>query len=193
LKKKQTSIHHKQEIIHALTDIIEMIDPYTRDHGKNVAHYATLLAKSLGLPAEHVETIYYGALFHDIGKIGVPIAIIRKKGPLTKHEHNLIKKHPEKSIKILSHFSDFKDIIPMVRHHHEMFMGSGYPDGLVGKKIPLESRILSIADVYDAITSNRSYHRAHGSKYAINYIIKNTPQQFDPDLVKVFVTLEKKL
>lgn len=189
--KAKRPCRHEQEIIRALNTIIQLIDPYERDHGKQVARYAVRLAKALKLPQATIKKIHLGALLHDIGKVGIPLTIIRKKGPLTKHEYNLMKKHPENSALILSKFGTLKKLIHMVRHHHEHFDGSGYPDGLVGKKIPIEARILSIADVYDAITSTRYYHHAHGGKYAIAYILENTPQQFDPELVKTFVRIEK--
>jgi HD-GYP domain-containing protein (c-di-GMP phosphodiesterase class II) len=191
--KKKSTCHHKKEIINTLTTITSMIDPHLYEHGKNVARYAVLLGKALGLSPIQLDTLYLGALFHDIGKLGIPFSIIHKKGPLTKQEYTIVKKHPENSIKVLSIVRDFQAIIPMVRHHHELFGGGGYPDGLAGRKILLEARILAIADAYDAITTTRGYRRAHGRKYAINTILKNTPQQFDPELVEVFVAFEKKL
>lgn len=191
MKKKKTCKHEK-EIIKALNLILQLLDPYASNHGNNVAQYAVCLAKAIRLPHTVIQNIYLAALLHDIGKIGIPLTITRKKGALTKREYNIMKKHPEYSAQVLSSFSHFKQLIPIVRHHHEQFGGGGYPDNLVGEKIPLEARIIAIADVYDAITSTRSYHHAHGRKYALDYIIKNAPQHFDPALVKVFVKLQSK-
>lgn len=184
---------NSQEIINALTNIIEILDPSTCSHSKRVANYAVLLGKALKLSSKQLKDIYYAALLHDLGKIGTPISIIQKQGPLTKREYNIIKMHPENGAIILRNFSDFKDIVPIVRHHHEMFGGGGYPDGLVGNQITLSARILSIVDVYDALTSKRSYHKARSSKFAVNYILKNTPSQFDPKLVNILVKILVKI
>jgi len=183
----------RYESINGMISVIEALDSYTRNHSKNVANYALLLAEELSLPPQIIEHVYYGALFHDIGKIGIPISIIHKQSKLTDSEYNIIKHHPEKGALILSNFSIFSDIIPIVLHHHEHFDGSGYPDGLKAEKIPLGARLVAIVDAYDALTTNRSYHKAQHGGEAIEIIKKSSPDQFDPDLVKAFVEVEKHL
>lgn len=184
---------YKHETINAISAVIEALDTYTRDHSRNVANYALLLAEELHLSPAEIETIYYGALFHDIGKIGISLSILRKKGPLSDEEYEIIKEHPAKGVAILSHVTDFKEYLPIIMHHHEMFKGGGYPDGLIGEQIPFGARLVAVVDAYDAITTNRAYRKAQGCKTAIDVIVKNTPQQFDPKIVEAFVNVEKNL
>lgn len=183
----------RYEEINGMISVIESLDEYTRDHCKNTANYALLLAEQLDLPPHIVEHIYYGALFHDMGKIGIPLSILRKESALTHDEYGVIKTHPEKGARILSNFTTFKDIIPIVLHHHEKFDGSGYPDKLKGEDIPYGARLIAVVDAYDALTTNRSYRRARPGQKAIDVIQENTPHQFDPVIVKAFVKLEKSL
>jgi len=184
---------YKHEAINAISAVIEALDTYTRDHSRNVANYSLLLAEELHLTPKQIETVYYGALFHDIGKIGISLSILRKKGPLSDDEYEIMKEHPVKGSAILSHIADFKEYLPIILHHHEMFQGGGYPDGLTGEQIPFGARLVSIVDAYDAITTNRAYRKAQGCKTAIDVIIKNAPKQFDPKIVEAFVRVEKNL
>jgi len=183
----------KYEAINGMIAVIEALDEYTRDHSKNTANYALLLAESMELPAQQIQDIYYGALFHDIGKIGIPIEILRKQASLTDQEYEIIKQHPVKGDAILKHFADFEPIAQFVRHHHERYGGGGYPDGLKGDDIPFGARLICVVDAYDALTTNRSYRKAQGGKTAIEEIKDNTPEQFDPEIVKVFAKIEKNL
>jgi putative nucleotidyltransferase with HDIG domain len=183
----------KYEAINGMIAVIEALDEYTRDHSKNTANYALLLAEAMELPASQVQDIYYGALFHDVGKIGIPIEILRKQESLTDEEYEIIKQHPVKGNEILKHFADFEPIAQFVRHHHERFGGGGYPDGLKGDDIPLGARLICVVDAYDALTTNRSYRKAQGGKTAIEEIKDHTPEQFDPEIVKVFEKVEKNL
>ncbi len=184
---------HYYEVTRGMIAIIESLDPYLRDHSKNVANYSLLLTKELHVAPSDAETIYYAALFHDIGKVGIPLALLQKPGALTTEEFDIIKQHPEKGAHILEQFSVFRPMVPMVRHHHEMFEGDGYPDGLKEDAIPFGSRIIAVVDAYDALTTNRVYRKAQGEKSAIEIIQKNTPQQFDPIIVDAFIRLAKNL
>lgn len=187
------SLQHKREIVNGMIAVLEALDPYIKDHAKNVANYVLFLAEELGLSAQDIEEVYHGALFHDIGKISIPLEILRKTELLSTEEYNLVKNHPIIGAKILEKFSDFKMIAPIVLHHHEMYGGGGYPDGLVGEQIPYKARLVSLVDAYDALTTNRSYRKAQGCKNAIAVIVKNTPQQFDPEMVDAFISIEKNL
>lgn len=189
LKLKQ----FRYESVSAMVAVIEALDYYTRDHSKNVANYALLLAEELKLAPAQIQVIYYGALFHDIGKIGVSFEILQKPGKLTADEYDIMKQHPGKGAKILGTISDFQEYVPIALYHHEMFSGGGYPEGLVGQKIPFNARLVAIVDAYDAITTNRSYRKAQGCRTAIDVIVKNTPKQFDPEIVDAFVRVEKNL
>jgi putative nucleotidyltransferase with HDIG domain len=184
---------HMHEAINAMLAVIESFDLYTLNHSKNVANYALLLAEELNLSLDAVEKIYYGAMFHDIGKIGIPLSILSKEGELSPKEYEIIKSHPLRGVTILEQFSDFKDVIEIVRHHHEHFDGSGYPVGLVGKSIPLGARLVAVVDAYDAITTNRSYRNAQVKQQAIDLIQRDTPAQFDPEIVAAFVRVAKNL
>ncbi len=193
MKKTWTQTYAINEAVNAIKSILEALDPYIYRHSQNTAHYAHLLSQTLDLSSQKQNDIYYGALFHDIGKISVPRTILQKKDPLTSEEFEIIKKHPETGAMILHNFSGFKDIIPIVKHHHEWFDGSGYPDKLKNQAIPRGARIVSIADVYDALTTPRSYHKPKTKHEALEIIHKNASHQFDPELTTVFINLEKKL
>jgi putative nucleotidyltransferase with HDIG domain len=184
---------HMHEAINAMLAVLEAFDSYTLNHSKNVANYALLLAEELSLPSDEIESIYYGAMFHDIGKIGIPLSILCKEGELSPEEYELIKSHPLRGVAILEQFSDFRGIIEIVRHHHERFDGSGYPAGLAGKSIPFGARLVAVVDAYDAITTNRSYRNAQVKQQAIGLIQHDTPAQFDPEIVEAFVRMAKNL
>ncbi len=178
---------HKLEAINATLGVLDLLDTYTLSHSKNVANYALLFAEELHCTPRETETIYYGAMFHDLGKIGIPPALLRKDGDLTSEELDIMHGHCAKGVAMLQHYSDFQDILPIVKHHHERFDGGGYPMGLHGEQIPFGARIISIIDAYDALTNNRSYRNAQAKKQAIVWIKKNASTLFDPALVEVFV------
>jgi putative nucleotidyltransferase with HDIG domain len=183
----------KHEAINAMIAVIDGLDEYTCKHSKNTANYALLLAEELKLAAHDIEIIYYAALFHDIGKIGISPAILQKESALTPEEYEIIKEHPVKGAKILENFSEFIELLPIVKHHHEMFAGAGYPEGLVGDAIPFGARLIAVVDAYDAITTNRAYRKAQELRSAIDLIVQKTPEQFDPEIVEAFVRIEKNL
>lgn len=176
-------------MISALTAAIDAKDHYTYDHSKNVARYAAHLAVAAGLNDDQVRTIYSAGLLHDIGKISVPEHILNKSGKLTEEEYQVMQGHVNSSIDMIRHLPEMDYVIPAVLGHHERWDGKGYPRGIARERIPLSARCLSIADVFDAMTSNRPYRKGLPVEYAIGEIEKGAGTQFDPHLASIFVQL----
>ena len=175
--------------IYALTAAIDTKDHYTFNHSKNVAEYATKLAKAYGLNSESVSIIHEAALLHDIGKIGIPENILNKPGRLETEEYEVMKEHVENSIGIIRHLPSLDYVIPAVIGHHERWDGRGYPRRIAGEDIPLSARILCIADSFDAMVSRRSYKDAYDTEHALCVVRSEAGRQFDPQLAELFVTL----
>ena len=175
--------------IEILKNTVEVKDFYTKGHSSRVAEYSKLIGEKLNLTPDEKQTLQIGSLFHDIGKIGIPDSILLKDGPLTMDEYEKIKEHPVIGTHILSNASIFSNILPIVRHHHEYFDGSGYPDKLVGESIPLLARIVAVADAFDAMTSKRSYRDASTFDEAKEEIRRCSGSQFDPAIAKVFLNI----
>lgn len=175
--------------IYALTAAIDTKDHYTFNHSKNVAEYATKLAKAYGLNQESVSIIQEAALLHDIGKIGIPESILNKPGRLEAEEYEVMKEHVENSIGIIRHLPSLDYVIPAVIGHHERWDGRGYPRRIAGEDIPLSARILCIADSFDAMVSKRSYKDAYDTERALSIVRSEAGRQFDPQLAELFVTL----
>ncbi len=173
-------------IIYALAATVDAKDHYTYGHSKKVSEYAVAIAETLGLPQDRIATIRAGALLHDIGKIGVPDSILNKQGPLTEVEWEPIKEHPQLGVEIIRHVIELTDCLPVILHHHERYDGTGYPSGLQGNNIPLEARILAIADAYDAITSLRPYRQRLSPQEALAELGHCAGTQFDPELIDTF-------
>jgi putative nucleotidyltransferase with HDIG domain len=163
-------------------------DNYTYGHSMRVAFYSVTLGKELGLNDEEMYELEMSALFHDIGKIGVPDAVLLKPARLTEEEFLKMKAHPSLTAEILTDFKYFQDIATYAKHHHERFDGRGYPDGLAGDDIPLYSRIILIADTFDAMTSTRPYRKGLPYEVAFNELEEFSGSQFDPELVKHFIS-----
>jgi len=149
-----------ENVIYALARAIEAKDKYTQGHTERVSSYARQLGERLKLPSQDLSALYSGGILHDVGKIGIPDSILNKPAKLTEEEFDLIKKHPLIGAQICQPLQSVRNVIPIIRHHHEKMDGSGYPDGLKGEEIPLLARIMAIVDVYDALTTERSYRRA---------------------------------
>ena len=177
------------ESIETLRYTVEAKDTYTRGHSDRVSEYSYLLGKYLNLPEEDLKKLKLGGLFHDIGKIGIPDSILLKTERLTDDEYSEIKNHPSIGAHILSNATMFKDIIPIVKHHHERYDGRGYPSQLKGDDIPYLARIAAIADTYDAMTSTRAYRNPLPLDVVKNEFEKNAGTQFDPNLVTVFLDI----
>jgi putative nucleotidyltransferase with HDIG domain len=162
----------------------------TVGHSQFVANYTLLLARELGIEGQRfLVDLERGALLHDIGKIGIPEGILKKKGPLTMIEREIIKDHPLLGYKLIEGFSFLERAAQVVLYHHEHFAGRGYPYGLAGEQIPLEARIFSIADTVDAITSDRPYRKGRSFQEARVEVERHSGSQFDPELVEVILSI----
>jgi len=166
---------------------VEARSPFTHGHSDRVKNYALQLARATGLAREDLNVLERGALLHDIGKISTPDAILNKPGPLTPEEMDVIKEHPEEGVRIIEKLESLHDVIPLIRWHHERLDGSGYPDGLRADAIPLSVRILSVADVYDALASERPYRPAIPHKECVKILHADAAGGgLDPALVETF-------
>jgi len=181
-----------KEAIFALARTIESKDRTTGEHVEKTVRYATAIAKRLGLPDDEIEHIKQGCILHDLGKVGVNENILAKKGKLTEAEFAEIKKHPQTGANILRPIKFMHDVIPLVLYHHERWDGKGYPVGLKGEDIPIGARIISVADVYQALTANRPYRKALPKNKAIEIIKKGSGTQFDPAVVNQFLEFIQK-
>ncbi len=173
--------------VKVLVEAIDAKDPYTRGHSDRVKRMSIKIANYMGFSKERLETLEYGALLHDIGKIGIKDDILQKPGPLSYEEYLHIQEHPLIGVKIVEDVEFFKDKIPMIRHHHERYDGSGYPDGLAGERIPLEARIISIPDAFDAMTSLRPHRGIMSLEDALKEFDKGKGKQFDPNVLEIFI------
>jgi putative nucleotidyltransferase with HDIG domain len=173
--------------VKVLAEAIDAKDTYTRGHSDRVRRMSLQIAVSLGFTEERREVLEYGALLHDIGKIGIEDEILRKPGPLSPEEFQTIQQHPLVGVKIVEGIEFFKDKIPMIRSHHEHFDGKGYPDGLVGEAIPLEARIIAVPDAFDAMASLRPHRRAMSLEDILLEMEKYKGKQFDPNILKIFL------
>jgi putative nucleotidyltransferase with HDIG domain len=172
-----------------LADTIDLRDPYTAGHSKRVAAYSKLLAEDLGLTVHDVEQIESGALMHDIGKVGVPDAVLFKPGALDADERMLIRGHPVIGAGILRGLPTMSEVVPCILHHHERVDGTGYPDGLCGEAIPLGARIIAVADAFDAMTTDRPYRRGLTVDAAVAELLAQEGTQFDRRCVLAFAEL----
>jgi len=173
--------------IHSLINLTEARDPYTKRHSVKVSSYAVMLAKYIGLPKKEVNIIRLAAILHDIGKVGIKEKVLLKNGTLNGKEYKEVQKHSELGAEIIKPLKFFGPIVSIIKHHHENYDGTGYPDGLKGEEIPFASRILAIADSYDAMTSKRAYREAYDPQRALEIMKKESGKKFDPALFKKFL------
>jgi len=177
------------DTIKALAGALESKDFYTRHHSDRTVVHAELTGRQLGLSTEERLHVRYAAILHDIGKIGIPEAILNKPARLTEEEYTLMKRHPLIGAEIVSHVAFLHPVIPLIRHDHERWDGLGYPDGLAGEAIPLGARIISVVDAYDAMAVDRIYRKAPGHEAALRELQRCAGTQFDPAVVEAFLSV----
>lgn len=185
--------HNYLKTVRGFALAVEAKDKYTHGHSENVMNFTVILAKYLGFEGKDIEQIKYAGLLHDIGKIGVDEAILNKPGKLTPDEFEQIKRHPELGSRILENVPFFEYLVPLIKHHHEFFNGEGYPSGLAGEDIPYGARLLSVADAFEAMTSNRPYRKALSRQVAFDIMKKEMGSQFDPEIVESFLEVMKSM
>ncbi|MDD3851307.1 MAG: HD-GYP domain-containing protein [Firmicutes bacterium] len=177
------------ETIQALSRTLEAKDPVTSGHAERVSHYSVAIAKKLGLSEARIDNIMYAGLLHDIGKIGISDSVLQKPGRLTDNEYDIIKEHSSIGADILRDIDFLRDASQIIRYHHERYDGKGYPDGIGGEKVPLESYILGVADAFDAMTNDRPYRKALTAEEARDVIKQEAGKQFHPRVAEVFVKI----
>ena len=182
------------EIATSLAGAIDAKDTYTKGHSTSVSRYSEALARAINLPEKEINRIMLGALLHDVGKIGIPETVLKKEGPLSDEEWAIMKQHPVIGVdKVLQPNASLRDLIPIVKHHHERIDGRGYPDNLKGDEIPLAAKIVAIADTYHALTSDRPYRRGMSIEQAISILEEGAGSQWDADLVRSFIQIAPSL
>jgi response regulator RpfG family c-di-GMP phosphodiesterase len=193
--KEQTDIINSMVVrsIDAMIKALEAKDFYTRGHSQRVTLYSVAIAEELGVTGQELEDLHRASVLHDLGKIGVREAVLNKPGKLTEEEFEEIVRHPETAVRILDPIPFFRPLLPAILHHHERFDGKGYPARLAGRTIPLASRIMTIADTFDAMTSTRAYRKALPVADAIAEIRRCSGTQFDPDIVPAFLACQSKI
>ncbi|MCR5267115.1 MAG: HD-GYP domain-containing protein [Lachnospiraceae bacterium] len=187
--KQQASRRLFEQTSTALVNAVDAKDTYSHGHSLRVAEYSEKIARMMGKDEEECQKIYYAALLHDVGKIGIPNTIINKKGKLDPEEYEVIKQHPGKGNSILSSISEYPYLSIGAHFHHERYDGKGYPEKLKGEDIPEIARIISVADAYDAMSSNRSYRNALPQQLVREEIVKGAGTQFDPEIAKIMQAL----
>ena len=195
VKSLNDQLDSAESVIFALARAIEAKDTYTQGHTERVSQFAVILAHKLNLPEDEQNALYKGGILHDIGKIAIPDAILNKPGRLTPEEFTTIRTHPDRGEKICKPLNSMKAALSIIRYHHEKLDGSGYPDGLKGDQVPVVARIMAIVDVYDALTTNRSYRAALAPEVAVSIMEEESRKGWwDPDILDEFrslITLQK--
>ena len=187
LGRALVGIEAAHAVVTALANAVEAKDVQTERHCQRMAHLATRLARRIDLPETELDAIAYGALLHDVGKVGVPEAILMKAGALDDDEWEAMRGHSEMGERIIAPLAGFAALGPIIRHHHERWDGTGYPDRVQGEAIPIGARVVALVDAFDAMTHHRGYRRARSVPDAVGEIVRVAGRQFDPDLVPVMV------
>lgn len=187
LEEQQAALGNS--LICAFNQLLDLKDINTGVHSTRLAEWSLRVARKLNIAEEHLYQVEVAALLHDVGKIGVPDAILKKNGPLTAEERAIINRHPEYSWSILRLFTGLQEASLYALHHHENIDGTGYPAGLKGHDIPLVSRIVAVIDAYDAMVSNRCYRKGLPHGEAIRRLVQSSGTQFDPEVVQIFIPI----
>lgn len=188
--REERVLRETEALLFALAQAVEQRDPHTARHCERLAVTSVALGMGLHLDRASLSALYHGGYLHDIGKVGIPDAILFKPGPLTAEEWVVMRSHTVRGEEICRHVQSLAPVLPIIRHHHERWDGSGYPDGLRDTQIPLLARVLQIADIYDALTSPRPYKRAYSPKEALRILARETERGWrDPEVVKLFFRL----
>ena len=192
LRKKQKQYHDiVNQSLETFAHAIDAKDQNTNGHSQRVAIYSAEIAKRMGMSDEEQEQIYYMGMLHDIGKIGIPDAILKKPGKLTEEEMQIIRNHPTIGGEILKDFTVIQGISDGARYHHERYDGNGYNEGLKGEEIPLAARIICVADSYDTMSSKRVYKELHEENYILSELDQCSGKQFDPQIVPFMIEMIK--
>ena len=187
LKAHTDELEKAESVLFALARSIEAKDPYTENHCERLAEYSVSLAERIGLVADDVTALWRAGIVHDVGKVAVPDSILLKAGPLTPEEWVVMRKHPVVGENICAPLKSFRRVLPIIRHHHEKFDGSGYPDGLRGEQIPLTARVLQLVDIYDALTTDCPYRAALPVAQALEAMAGEVQKGWwDPQLFTIF-------
>lgn len=189
LKTITEELESVENILFTLVNVIDAKDSYTRGHSERVTRLAVLLAERLGLSKEQINTLEKAAQLHDIGKIGIPEAVLNKPGALTNEEFEEVKTHSPLGEKICSPLKTLQPLLDIIRHHHERYDGKGYPDGLKGEEISIEARIIAVVDSYDAMASDRPYRERLSKEAIINNIKKGSGSQWDKNVAEAFLRI----
>lgn len=190
--REQTVIlrERRKEAVRLLAEALEAKDSVTRGHSNRVRKMSVEMAREIGVVEDELERIELGAFLHDLGKVGVRDDVLKKPGKLTEDEYSHMQSHPEIGMRMLEASPAFADLLPLVRHHHEKWDGSGYPGNLAGEAIPLGSRIIAICDTFDTIVSDRPYKKPLPQQHALDVLRSMAGRMFDPTLVEIFIVRE---
>lgn len=192
LKRLTDELDSAESLFLTLGRIVEARDPYTEGHCERLARYATALGEALNLGDAELGALYRGAFLHDIGKIGIPDRVLLRKGKLSRRDYELMKQHPVIGDSLCATLRSLEDVRPIVRHHHERLDGSGYPDGLAGDEVPLLARIVTVVDVFDALTTDRPYRKAVRPHIAYRMLLDEARRGWcDASLVRQFIDLHR--
>ena len=188
LKAVYDTLDSAEQVIYSLAAAVEAKDAYTEKHTHRVAESARHVGWKLGLPERALDALYRGGIIHDIGKIGVPDAILLKPGPLDPEEQRLMQLHPSIGESIVKPLRSGAGLLSIIRNHHERFDGTGYPDGLAGSAIPQLARIVAVCDAYDALVTDRPYRKARSAEQAVEILLDGAGKQWDAEAVNVLVS-----
>jgi len=183
-------LENAETVLFTLATSVEAKDPYTNNHCDRLSRYSVALGKRLDMPPEQLKALHRGGILHDLGKVGVPDSILLKPGPLNETERAVMREHPAIGERICAPLKSLRLVLPIIRHHHERWDGSGYPDGLAGDAVPLTARILQCVDVYDALRTARPYKAALSEEQTLSILREETARGWwDPSTVEAFIAL----